>query len=490
MQDASSPTSPTPEEVEQAWSRLFGQGPALVQTQVRKAAFAILTYALKSDDLTQHCAANYAEAAGLQGKQHWGLVLSSSARVSEMTYQTVIGVRYPELVEIHDTGCTFSRFVPPAERLIGGFLPVFWDVPRSMLHATVDIGTVVDWIQSQQRFLPEARSSLAVLHNRNDMVDHFKASSWVSEARGAVVTRGVTTCAGMTAHTVVLAQTKVGFLSGGRRASFHALPYEEQRIQLEEAYGRATVALTRARSLCIIMGPLDMKGLMGAATVIGALMYGAGHAFAGKSHFYLHQGSLQMSPTDSDFGRMLAQGCSLDAPNFPPLAIAEALQDLQHHRYKIRRLHLVVVDTWRPWEYNKSQVKLITDHMWHIAGDPNCTRTVPMMPPAGNIPPRCRRFIFGYALDFSEFPCYLLWPAREQGRYWLLDSMSDGYFPLVSETFFRPLNTAHFYDAFALETKANLRHAALALFRWRRQNSPVTSESLTMQLHGRAGANT
>ena len=46
-------------------------------------------------------------------------------------------------------------------------------------------------------------------------------------------------------------------------------------VQLEEAYARATVAITRARSLCLIMGPLDMKGL-GAATVMGTLMYGAG----------------------------------------------------------------------------------------------------------------------------------------------------------------------------------------------------------------------
>ena len=43
-------------------------------------------------------------------------------------------------------------------------------------------------------------------------------------------------------------------------------------VQLEEAYARATVAITRARALCFIMGPLDMKGLLGAATVMGTLM--------------------------------------------------------------------------------------------------------------------------------------------------------------------------------------------------------------------------
>lgn len=57
---------------------------------------------------------------------------------------------------------------------------------------------------------------------------------------------------------------------------------DEQCLQLEEAYGRATVALTRARSLCVIMGPLDMKDLLSSVTVIGSLMYGAGHVYTGR----------------------------------------------------------------------------------------------------------------------------------------------------------------------------------------------------------------
>ena len=44
-----------------------------------------------------------------------------------MTKQTVLGVRYPELVRVSPTGCTLGRFVPPDEDLFGGFLPVFWD---------------------------------------------------------------------------------------------------------------------------------------------------------------------------------------------------------------------------------------------------------------------------------------------------------------------------------------------------------------------------
>ena len=78
---------------------------------------------------------------------------------------------------------------------------------------------------------------------------------------------------------MIVAQTRVGFLTGGRKQSFRDLPQEEHSVQLEEAFARATVAITRARPLCLIMGPLDMKGLLGAATVTGSFMFGAGLTF-------------------------------------------------------------------------------------------------------------------------------------------------------------------------------------------------------------------
>ena len=43
----------------------------------------------------------------------------------------------------------------------------------------------------------------------------------------------------------------------------------EKAIQLEEAYARATVALTQARRLCVLLCPLDQKGPVGAATIEG-----------------------------------------------------------------------------------------------------------------------------------------------------------------------------------------------------------------------------
>lgn len=71
----------------------------------------------------------------------------------------------------------------------------------------------------------------------------------------------------MTAHHVLLAPKKIGFLMGGRSNTFRKLEDSEQEAQKEEAFARASVPLTRAQRYCFLMCPLDMKGLIGAATV-------------------------------------------------------------------------------------------------------------------------------------------------------------------------------------------------------------------------------
>ena len=55
------------------------------------------------EGLPSMLATSFAEAAGVAGRQKWGLVLSSSAQVSQVTYQTVVGMRYPELVTFNGT---------------------------------------------------------------------------------------------------------------------------------------------------------------------------------------------------------------------------------------------------------------------------------------------------------------------------------------------------------------------------------------------------
>ena len=89
--------------------------------------------------------------------------------------KTVVGVRYPELVTYNGPQWKFGKYVQQESLLPGGFLPIFWDVPRANIHAVEDIGAVVDWLLERCDF----KSNLAVLHNRNDMTNLFRASNWV-----------------------------------------------------------------------------------------------------------------------------------------------------------------------------------------------------------------------------------------------------------------------------------------------------------------------
>ena len=461
-QDGSAAIDPA---VGQFWHETIGDSPPCLSTEIQRAAYAILWMGLRGEreGLPSMLATSFAEAAGVSGRQKWGLVLSSSARVSQVTYQTVVGVRYPELVTFDGRQWKFGKYVQQEKPLPGGFLPIFWDVPRANIHAVEDIGAVVDWLLERYDFQPDAKSNLAVLHNRNDMTNLFRASNWVSSSNDSIVSRGVTTCAGMTAHTVLLAQTKVGFLTGGRKKSFRLLSEDEQLVQLEEAYARATVAITRARSLCLIMGPLDMKGLLGAATVMGTLMYGAGHVWRAKPISIF----MMVNPLAHRQMR-LSSKCSnrtaacLVRTSLPRQLWRHCRINVTHY-YKVRRLHLIVVDLWRPWRYNTARAREITDQLWHISHGNDTHRVSPFRPAGPEPPLRCRRFAYGYALDGSECPSYLVWPQRDGQSYVLLDTSTTDTLPLNHE-FFRPLGMEHVYDSFALESQISVRREALHLF--------------------------
>ena len=88
-----------------------------------------------------------------------------------------------------------------------------------------------------------------------------------------------------------------------------------------------------------------------------------------------------------------------------------------------------------------------------------------MMPVFGKTPLHCRRFVYGYSLDSSDFPCYFVWPHRTQGgSFWLLESQTDRYVDLSLAGFLRPLGIRHFYDAFSLHAEVSIRTAAIEAF--------------------------
>jgi len=206
------------------------------------AALAVLWLALAPEKFPL-LADTFCSAAGTAGNQKWALILPSSARVSELTYVTVIGIRYPELDNCRNDLIQFGHYLHGEQSSRGGFLPIFWDAPYSYMHASAEIGEVVDWIKGKFSITAEGGKNLAVLHNRNKMVNAFASTESVAGSEGAVLSRSVTSCAGMTAYVVLVAQTKVGFLSGGRGKRYQQLTLQEQAAQKEEAYARATVGL-------------------------------------------------------------------------------------------------------------------------------------------------------------------------------------------------------------------------------------------------------
>ena len=105
------------------------------------AALAIFFLARRQEDVLIPLATTFNESAGTAGIHRWNLILPSSARVSLLTYQTVIGVRYHELVKLSDGEYIFGRFLSDLSAKRGGFLPILWDAPKSGTYAVQDIGT-------------------------------------------------------------------------------------------------------------------------------------------------------------------------------------------------------------------------------------------------------------------------------------------------------------------------------------------------------------
>ena len=74
------------------------------------AALAVLWLALAPEKFPLQ-ADTFSCAAGTAGKQKWSLILPSSARVSELTYVTIVGTRYPELDTLQNDIIQFSNYL-------------------------------------------------------------------------------------------------------------------------------------------------------------------------------------------------------------------------------------------------------------------------------------------------------------------------------------------------------------------------------------------
>ena len=338
---------------------------------------------------------------------------------------------------------------------MGRFLPIFWRSPDNVIHATVDLGQMVKWISQQLQLEAGENGCLAVLHNRNHMACALNSSDWAVNSEGKVISRGLTSCAGMTAQHVLLAQTKIGFLTGGRGYNFQELSPDEKQSQWEEAFARATVAVT----FCFIMCPLDMKGIIGAATVVGCLQHGAGvcdEQFTGSPLLVeLKARNLARSREDDDFLTALRHSATIKTGEFPPAALVEIYHEPGAVAARLRRLHLIIVDLCHPR-------KTVTNIEKKFHRQISClrdTRAIGTTPISlwGNEAWRCR-YVFSYSLDDSDKPVFLIWPERTASNgFWLLDVETGHYHNLCQAPSIQNLGLEHFYAAFGLGCSRHLR---------------------------------
>ena len=71
------------------------------------------------------------------------------------------------------------------------------------------------------------------------------------------------------------------------------------------------------------------------------------------------------------------------------------------------------------------------------------------------------RYVFGYAMDGSDLPCYILWPARTaEQSFWCIDAWKGDWVRMDKCSYMAPLGIEHFFDAFCFEPQRPWRAAA------------------------------
>ena len=94
------------EQIEALAKEIFGAYAPWVTGIVPRTALAVLWLATHRHEVESMVAQGLVEAAGLRGKQNWALILSSSARVSKVSYAHV----------------TFGNYLADWQARVGGFL--------------------------------------------------------------------------------------------------------------------------------------------------------------------------------------------------------------------------------------------------------------------------------------------------------------------------------------------------------------------------------
>ena len=205
-------------------------------------------------------------------------------------------------------------------------------------------------------------------------------------------------------------------------------------------------------------------GLVGADTIMGCLKYGA--CFSGLDAqddpvliLRLKDEDLLEAPDDSALLQSLRFSCSRVNGVYPPLALVEAFITDDDCTPRVRRLHLIVVDLNR----RRRLATRVSKQLSKIKVDEcatQCWNTLPI-PWKQDQETYQLRYVFGYAMDGTELPCYILWPIRtEDHSFWCLDAWKGDWVQLDKCGFIAPVGIEHFFDAFCFNPQRPWRTAA------------------------------
>ena len=197
---------------------------------------------------------------------------------------------------------------------------------------------------------------------------------------------------------------------------------------------------------------------------MGCLKYGA--SFSGLDDqddpvllFRLKDEDLLEAPDDSAFLQSLRFSCARVNGVYPPLALAEAFITEEDSAPRVRRLHLIVVDLHRRRRLADRVRRLFSEIQVDRCAN-ECWNTLPI-PWKPNQEAYQLRYVFGYAMDGSDLPCYILWPTRTvEQSFWCIDAWKGDWVRLDKCSFIAPVGIEHFFDAFCFHPQRPWRAAA------------------------------
>ena len=143
---------------------------------------------------------------------------------------------------------------------------------------------------------------------------------------------------------------------------------------------------------------------------------------------------------------------------YPPLALVEAFLTDDDHTPRVRRLHLNIVDLKRRRRLaNRVSKQLLKVRVDGCAAE--CWNTLPL--PCIHQAAYQLRYVFAYAMDGTDLPCYILWPIRtEDNSFWCLDAWKGDWVQLDRCGFMAPVGIEQFFDAFSWDPQRPWRTAA------------------------------